>query len=73
MALPASLRILEFCKANAGRSVKWKDTRGATQGQTGLRVRAEWSLKKAPNLPPQLLRKQDRQGWDGVWGQAKCA
>lgn len=32
-ALPASVRILEFCKANAGGGAKWEDTRGATQGQ----------------------------------------
>lgn len=63
MALPASLRILEFCKANAGRSAKWKDRRGATQGQTGLR--AEWGLEKAPNLPPNFLEsKTGRAGME---------
>lgn len=35
-ALPVSLRILEFCKMNAAGGTKWEDTRGATQGQTGV-------------------------------------
>lgn len=34
-ALPASLRILEFCKTNAGGGAKCEDTRGATQGPAG--------------------------------------
>lgn len=34
-ALPASLRILEFCKANAGWGAKCEDTTGATQGPAG--------------------------------------
>lgn len=63
--MPASIRILEFCTANAGRSAKWEDTRGATEGQTGLRVGAEWCLEKAPNLPPNFIgSKKGRAGME---------
>lgn len=63
--MPASIRILEFCTANAGRSAKWEDTRGATEGQTELRVGAEWCLEKAPNLPPNFIgSKKGRAGME---------
>lgn len=59
------LRILEFCRANAGWSAKWKDTRGAIQGQTGVWGRAEQGLAKAPNLPPNFSgsKRQAGPGW----------
>ena len=60
------LRILEFCKANAGGGAKWEDTRGATQGQA--RGWQRWGkgagrgLEETPNLDPQLLREQEVGG-----------
>lgn len=64
--MPASLRILDFCKANASGGAKWEDTRGATPGE--LRGWQWWGkgagqgLEEAPNLAPQLLREQEAGG-----------
>lgn len=62
--MPASLRILEFFKANAGRTAKWKEARGATQGKQGWEG-AEQGLERAPVLPPNFSRskRQVGPGW----------
>lgn len=66
--MPDSLRILEFCKMNATGGPKWEDTRGATQGQTGVRegegggTGPRGSSEFVPNFSG--IKRQAGPGWD---------
>lgn len=66
--MPASLRILEFCKMNAARGAKCEGKRGAIQGQTGIWVGEgggtgpRGSSKFAPNFSGS--KRQAGPGWD---------